>query len=185
MINREIVYERNMTGSYMKIPAGPEPGIDERLMLRRRLSGVLPVEKTYVDGGGQYWYNISGKQSLDTYCREKEVKIDFMEQLIIRICGLMERLEWNLMSADCLMLDPELVFVNNASREFSFTLYPGGNQTIEQEFQILMEYLMKKVDHKDAQAVRVVYRIYEQTLGESYQIADIRSLLLREQGLDP
>lgn len=181
MINREIVYERNMMGSFMKIPAGSEPGIDERFMLRRRLPGALPVEKAYVDGGGQYWYNISGKQSLDTYCREREIKIDFVEQLIISICGLMERLEWNLICANCLMLDPELVFVNHASREFSFTLYPGGNQTVEQEFQILMEYLMKKVDHKDAQAVRTVYRIYEQTLEEGYQIADIRSMLLREK----
>ena len=56
MINREIVYERNMTGSFMKIPAGSEPGIDERLMLRRRLPGALPVEKAYVDGGGAWLY---------------------------------------------------------------------------------------------------------------------------------
>lgn len=183
MINREIVYERNVTGSFMKIPAGSEGGIDERLMLRRKLPGVLPVEKAYVDGGGQYWYNISGKQSLDTYCRVKEVQMDFVEQLIISICGLMERLEWNLIHTNCLMLDPELVFVSNASREFMFLLYPGGTQTVEQEFQILMEYLMKKVDHKDAQAVRAVYRIYEQTLEDGYQITDIRSMLLRDKGV--
>ena len=183
MINREIVYERNVTGSFMKIPAGTEQGIDERLMLRRKLPGVLPVEKAYVDGGGQYWYNISGKQSLDTYCRVKEVQMDFVEQLIISICGVMERLEWNLIHTNCLMLDPELVFVSNASGEFIFLLYPGGTQTVEQEFQILMEYLMKKVNHKDAQAVRTVYRIYEQTLEDGYQITDIRSMILRDKGV--
>lgn len=184
MINREIVYERNVTGSFMKIPASVEAGIDECLMLRRKLPGVLPVEKTYVDGGGQYWYNISGKQSLDTYCRVKEVQMEFVEQLIISICGLMERLEWNLIHTNCLMLDPELVFVNNASREFLFTLYPGGTQTVEQEFQILMEYLMKKVDHRDAQATRAVYQIYEQTLEDGYQITDIRSMLLKNRSMD-
>lgn len=183
MINREVIYERNMTGSFMKIPASAESGIDERLMLRRKLPGILPVKKTYVDGGGQYWYNISGKQSLDTYCRVKEVGMDFVEQLILSICSMLERLEWNLIRTECLMLDPELIFFSNVDREFIFTLYPGGNHKGEQEFQILMEYLMKRVDHKDALAVRAVYRIYEQTLEEGYQITDIRSVLMKEKAV--
>ena len=70
MINREIIYERNLTGSFMKIAAGIHAGLDEKLMLRRKLPGLLAVEKAYMDGEGQYWYNISGKQSLDMYCRE-------------------------------------------------------------------------------------------------------------------
>ena len=37
MINREIVYERNLTGSFMKIAAGIHAGLDEKLMLRRKL----------------------------------------------------------------------------------------------------------------------------------------------------
>lgn len=39
MINREIVYERNLTGSFMKIAAGIHAGLDEKLMLRRKLQG--------------------------------------------------------------------------------------------------------------------------------------------------
>lgn len=181
MINREIVYERNVTGSFMRIAAPAEGGVDERLLLRRKLPGVLAVEKAYVNGGGQYWYNISGKQSLDTYCSVKEIRMDFVEQLIISVCSLLERMEWNLIRMDCLMLDPELVFISNASQDFVFTLYPGGTQKVEQEFQMLMEYLMKKVDHKDTEAVRAVYQIYEHTLEEGYQITDIRSLLFREK----
>lgn len=181
MINREIVYERNVTGSFMRIAAPAEGGVDERLLLRRKLPGVLAVEKAYVNGGGQYWYNISGKQSLDTYCSVKEIRMDFVEQLIISVCSLLERIEWNLIRMDCLMLDPELVFISNASQDFVFTLYPGGTQKVEQEFQMLMEYLMKKVDHKDTEAVRAVYQIYEHTLEEGYQITDIRSLLFRDK----
>ena len=181
MINREIVYERNVTGSFMRIAAPAEGGVDERLLLRRKLPGVLAVEKAYVNGGGQYWYNISGKQSLDTYCSGKEIRMDFVEQLIISVCSLLERMEWNLIRMDCLMLDPELVFISNASQDFVFTLYPGGTQKVEQEFQMLMEYLMKKVDHKDTEAVRAVYQIYEHTLEEGYQITDIRSLLFRDK----
>lgn len=177
MINREVIYERNMTGSYMKIPEGVNAGLDERLMLKGKLKGTLPVEKAYIDGGGQYWYNISGRQSLDTYCRMKQIGIEFVERLIVSICSELEILEWNLIQTNCLMLDPELVFITNSNREFIFTLYPGSNAQIEEEFQQLMEYLLTKIDHRDQAAVRAVYGIYEKTMEEGYSLVDIRNLI--------
>lgn len=178
MINREIVYERNLTGSYMKIPAGIHAGLDERLMLRRKIPGALPVEKAYVDGNGQYWYNISGKQSLDVYCRVKPVGIELIERLIVSICSEMEILEWNLIHTSCLCLDPELIFVTNSNQEFIFTIYPDGAGGVEKEFEQLMEYLLTKIDHKDTQAVQTAYSIYEQSLKEGYSIMDLRSKIM-------
>ena len=134
MINREIIYERNLTGSYMKIPAGMGANLDEKLMLKRKLPGLLPVEKAYVDGDGQYWYNISGKQSLDTYCRMKEIGIEFIERLIISICSEMEMLEWNMIHTSCLMLDPELIFVTHAGKDcgqFLSRIVLEINKTVE------------------------------------------------------
>lgn len=179
MINREIIYERNLTGSFMKIAAGIHAGLDEKLMLRRKLPGLLAVEKAYMDGEGQYWYNISGKQSLDMYCRVKEVDISFIEKLIMSICSEMEILEWNLIQTNCLMLDPELIFITNSNQEIIFTVYPGGSGTIETEFQQLMEFLLTKVDHKDTQAVKAAYGIYEKTLLDGYSITDIRDEIVR------
>lgn len=181
MINREIIYERNMTGSYMKIPEGMNPGLDERLMLKGKLKGALSVEKTYMDGCGQYWYNISGKQSLDTYCRVKQIGMEFVERLVVSVCSELEILEWNLIHTNCLMLDPELVFITNSSREFIFTLYPGNNTQIETEFQQLMEYLLTKIDHKDEAAVRAAYGIYEKTLEDGYSVTDIREYILQSR----
>lgn len=179
MINREIVYERNLIGSFMKIAAGIHPGLDEKLMLQRKLPGLLPVEKAYVDGNGQYWYNISGRQSLDMYCRVKEIGISFIEKLIISICSEMEILEWNLIQTNCLMLDPELIFVTNSNQEIIFTVYPTEHGTIETEFRQLMEYLLTKIDHKDPQAVRAAYGIYEKTLMDGYAIRDIQQEIVK------
>ena len=181
MINREIIYERNLTGSFMKIAAGIHAGLDEKLMLRRKLPGLLAVEKAYMDGEGQYWYNISGKQSLDMYCRVKEADISFIEKLIMSICSEMEILEWNLIQTNCLMLDPELIFITNSNQEIIFAVYPGGSGTIETEFQQLMEFLLTKVDHKDTQAVKAAYGIYEKTLLDGYSITDIRDEIVRSR----
>jgi hypothetical protein len=163
----------------MKIPVGMDAGLDERLMLRRKLPGLLPVEKAYIDGRGQYWYNISGMQSLDTYCRVRQIGMEFIERLIISICSEMEILEWNLLHTNCLMLDPELIFIANSSGEFIFTVYPCGTHCVETEFQQMMEFLLTRVDHKDDAAVRASYDIYEKTLQEGYSILDIRDGIMQ------
>ena len=178
MINREILYERNLTGSFMKIPACLSASFDEKIMLKRKLPGLLPVEKCYVNAMGQYWYNITGKQSVDTYCRMKEIGIDFIERIIISICSQIEILEWNLIDTNCLMLDPELVYITNQTQEIIFTLYPDAKGNLAQELQHLMEYLLTKIDHKDMDAVHAAYGIYEKTLDSSYSVIDIRDAIV-------
>ncbi|MEE1079236.1 MAG: DUF6382 domain-containing protein [Agathobacter sp.] len=178
MINREVIYERNMTGSFMKIPAPLNAPFDEKMMLKRKIPGLLSVEKCYLDGGGQYWYNISGRQSLETFCRVKEVRIDFIEKLIISICSQLEILEWNLIDINCLLLDPEMIFITNSNQEVIFTVYPGEKDNIHKEFQSLMEYLLKKIDHKDLDAVHAAYAIYEKTMQDDYNIIDIRDTII-------
>ena len=179
MINREVIYERNITGSYMKIPVSMEGEFDERMMLKKHLPGLLPVEKCFLNGTGQYWYDISGKQSLDTYCRMKDVGIEFVERLIVGICNEIDILEWNLMNTNCLMLDPELVYISNDNKEFIFTIYPGDKDPVGREFRQLMEYLITKVNHTDMNAVHAAYAIYEKTLDEAYSIMDIRDEIIR------
>lgn len=187
MINREILYERNLTGSYMKIPVSLNAKFDEKIMLKRKLPGILPVERCFVNGHGQYWYNISGKQSLDTYCKVRNIGIDFIERMIISICNQIEILEWNLIDTNCLMLDPELVFVTNQNGEIIFTIYPGEYTSLTLEFQQLMEYLLTKIDHSDTQAVQAAYAIYEKTLDDTYNIVDIRDIIVskKEENVDP
>ena len=187
MINREILYERNLTGSYMKIPVSLNAKFDEKIMLKRKLPGILPVERCFVNGHGQYWYNISGKQSLDTYCKVRNIGIDFIERMIISICNQIEILEWNLIDTNCLMLDPELVFVTNQNGEIIFTIYPGEHTSLTLEFQQLMEYLLTKIDHSDTQAVQAAYAIYEKTLDDTYSIVDIRDIIVskKEENVDP
>ena len=50
MINREIIYERNLTGSFMKIAAGIHAGLDEKLMFRLIRASFNQRRKTLANG---------------------------------------------------------------------------------------------------------------------------------------
>ena len=179
MIEQEVVYERNLTGSYMKIIAAECSEFDERMLFSNRIRGILPVEQCYLNGEAWYWYNISGKQSLDTYCRIQEIGISFIEKIILSICDEIAILEWRLFDLNCLLLAPEYIYINNLNQEIIFTLYPGGKEDLSEQFRELMEYLLTVIDHKDAQAVQAAYGIYEKTLDDAYGITDIRDYILQ------
>lgn len=172
-----ILFERTLSGSYMKIKTENVAAFDEQMLQKQRLSGLLPMEKCYVDGGVWYWYDISGKQSLDTFCRIKPLGEAFLKQILCSVCAQMEILEQHLIYTSCLQLEPELIYIVNHTQEIVFTALPGAEGEVAQGFCALMEYLLTKIDHKDAQAVRLAYEIYERTLQEGYRIKDIRDAI--------
>jgi len=181
MINREITYERDINKSYMKIPAIPEENLDEKIIFRRNLEGFLPTEKCYVNGKGQYWYNISGKQALDTYCNINTIDKTFFETLFLQICSCLEILEWNLIDTSCLSVEPEFIFWDSKKEEFTFLLYPQNGGHLSEEFQQLLEYLLTKIDHKDKQLVHAAYHVYEVSLSDGYSIFDMRDMILENR----
>ena len=177
-MTREMVFERNLTGSYMKIMAEKDHCFDEQVLLGRSISGLLPVEKSFLDGRGQYWFGISGKQSLDTFCSIKDIEMEFIEQVIIGVCNEVEILERNLLDVNCLSLEPEMIYVSNQDRELFFTFLPGMQENLLDQFRKLMEYLLTKVDHKDPAAVEAAYGVYAKCTEEGYSLTDIRSAIV-------
>lgn len=181
MINREITYKRDINNSYMIVPAMPEENFDEARMLKNRIENLLSVEKCYIGGVGQYWYNISGKQALDAYCRVHSISRDFFEKLILKLCRMVEALEWSLIDTNCLVLDPELVFLNSQGEEVYFAIYPFHKGELATELQQLLEFLLTKLDHKDATVVGWAYKLYEMSLVEGVSITELKRVILEER----
>ena len=184
MINRQITYERDIHNSYMKIPSVQEACYDERIMFRKSFEGIIPMEKCYVNGNAQYWYNISGKQALDAYCRVNTVDKNLFETLILRICEQLELMEWNLLNSNCLVLEPELIFLNGRGDDVSFVLYPQNRGNLLEELRQLLEFLLSKLNHKETEGVQGAYELYEMTLSENYNIFDLRSRILERRMKD-
>jgi hypothetical protein len=164
----------------MKVPA-LEENMDARIILQRNIDGIIPMERCYIDGMGQYWYNISGKQALDSYTKLHVLEYSVFENLIIRICEQLEVLEWNLLDGNGLLLDPELIFFNSKGDDVSFVFYPHSNRNILKEIQKLMEYLLSKLNHANHELVKGAYEIYEMTQCENYQLQELKHVILKHR----
>lgn len=174
----EITYERKITGSFMLLKCDKLRELDEKILLKSKIKGILGFEKCYVNGCAQLWYNISGVQSLDLICQFNDIKLDFLEKLIVGICNIFEQLERHLVDTKCLVLQPELIFVSNQENDIFFTVYPGEESESYRSFQHLMEYMLTKLDHSDADAVHIAYGIYEKILSGNYSIDEVRNAII-------
>ena len=64
------VYERKMTGSFMKLRCDEVRPLDEKILLKNNIPGFLKMEKCYVKNEGQYWYDTVSYTHLDVYKRQ-------------------------------------------------------------------------------------------------------------------
>ncbi len=180
-MNKAAEYERQLSGSYMKIQIEEEDTLDERIVLKNRPKGILAMEKCFFNGKAEYWYQISGKQSLESYCQFHEIGIAFVEKVVISVCSQAVIMEKHMLSPDGLLLQPEYLFVDNHTQEIIFTFYPCDTVNLSLQFQRLMEYLLTKINHKDADAVSMAYELYEKTLEDGYSIWDIQESIAKSR----
>jgi len=181
-MEREIIYERTIYKSYMKIPAVCESSFDERLILKNKIGGTIFCEKSCVNGESQYWYDITGKQDLDSFCKVNSIRGDFFEYLLLSICNLFESMEWNLIKEKCLHLEPEMIFLNHTGEEVTFVLYPEQDDSDTfLSLERLMEYLLAKLDHTEKSLVPWAYEIYEYILNREYSIGDLKNKILKRR----
>jgi len=173
-----VTYERSIYKSYMKIQALESECLDEKILFMRQMDGLLPMEKSFLNGEGQYWYDISGKQALDQYCKANSIGIALFEQLILHICNQLECFEWNLLKEECLLLRPEMIFVGISDEKIYFTGYPGAEGNIFEEFRTFMDFLLTKIEHSNVDGVKKAYEIYEIILQEEFQIFDLKKRIL-------
>lgn len=177
----EIEYERNLAGSYMKAAAAGDESFDEKIMLKNKMPGLLKVEKSYVDGKGIYWYDISGYQSLAVMSELKKLDINFIEKFILTLCDQIEILERNLMDIDCLLLDPDTIFVSNQDESIRYVIYPEVFDSLSVYVRDIIEFMLTKLDHGDKENVQPAYDIYQKTLDADYSILDIREMILKRR----
>lgn len=58
---------------------------------------------------------------------------------------------------------------------------PGYDKDIKEQFQLLIEYILPKIDHEDGEAVVLGYGVYRRTMENSFHLEHIKEELYRKQ----
>lgn len=174
----EIRYVRNLSGSHMVIKqAETEMNWEKEMLLQNPLKELLVPDMVSENGEEVLWYDITGRQALDVILDTEEMDYETLRQLCGAVVAAAEKLEGLLLSPDAILLKPECIFIENHKNTVCLCYYPGNPVRIGDGFHELMQYLLRKINHKDRAVVEAGYRLFEETAKEGYSITELLRLM--------
>lgn len=174
----EIQYIRKLTASHMVVEQSAElTEWEEQMIAHVTVDEILFAECVRENNQNNLWYDITGKQSLDTVLESTELHYELLCRLLTGIYGAVEHLESILLQADALLLLPECIFLDYRTEQIYFCYYPGSIKGMPEAFAELMEYLLTRIDHGDERVVTLAYDVYERTSRGEGSLRELKELL--------
>lgn len=150
---------------------------EERMIAHTSLEHILFADCVREDGRNSLWYDITGKQSMDTLLDTGGLQYELLCNLLAGIYQAVEQLEGILLQAEGLLLLPECIFVDYRTEALYFCYCPGNGEELPRAFEELMQYLLTKADHGDERVVELVYSVYDRATKGSGSLLELKELL--------
>lgn len=180
----QIEYKRDLQNNYMILEA--EAYADEseymlKMAEQNEISGLLSFHSGKKDGRLFLYYEITSKQSIEMLYERNQLNSRDILFLLNGISQILEELQKYLLNPDYLLFHPQFIFTYPNKSKIFLCYLPG-----EKNYPIteLAEFILKRLNHEDVQAVTLGYQFYKQTLEENFSLQLTLKEILLEQGED-
>lgn len=179
-------YKRNYDHSYMILEdEDNETNYEEKMLLHNDLKSLLVLEIMSSDEKKQYWYDITGRESLRTYLDYEKFSFDEIETLFQYLIYAMEETEEYLLDPGHILLSVDGIFFDRNTKTPSFAYFPFEEKTFQESLRSFIEELLRSMNHEDALFVSTMYEIYEMILKETYSIEEILKAIRSKKPSEP
>ncbi len=175
-------YKRDLQSNYL-ILESPESG-EENYCLRmaetNAISGLLSFHSARRDGKLYLHYEITSRQPLQSVYEKKRMRSQDILMLLSGIRDTLDELQKYLLSADQLVFDPQFIYLNPDRTKVLLCYLPGVKEC---PITVLAEFILKRLDHEDRQAVVLGYSFYQRSTEENFSLRQtVRDILASGQG---
>ena len=177
-------YKRDMNHNYLILYGEKDINTDSyqvRMLVGNIIPSLLKCRIQGVDGKFMMYFDITSKQAVSTLYEEKKLGIEDLRLIFGGFVRVMEEAAEYLINPAQLVLKPQYIFADCEKKELFFCLMPGYDKDIKEQFQLLTEYILPKIDHEDGEAVILGSGVYRRTLENSLHLAHIKEELYRKQ----
>lgn len=174
----EKYYQTDLNKAYLIISGEEYPAEDYQMQIIRDnpIPGLVEMEVRFVDNVQKYYYDVSGKTSLQQVFERKKPGYEEIKKLLESLLCLIYTLKKYMLSSDCILLDESTIFYD---REKPFFCYcPTENVNLSERFHILTEMLVREVDYRDEKGVHLAYVMHKATMEDNYSLEQIMNEFL-------
>ena len=169
-------YRKEKDNDYMilEAPGKPEGGEYQiRMLLVNPIYGLLPCKMRMVDGSRAFYYDITEKQPMASVFERRLMGKEDIEKLLGGLEKAMDEAGRYLLVMEQFILKPEYIFQDTETGELFFCYLPFYDGSLETDFRELAEYILKRLDHSQEEAVLWGYDIYSRSAEEHFSIGKI------------
>lgn len=177
-------YKRDMNHNYLILYGEKDINTDSyqvRMLVGNIIPSLLKCRIQGVDGKFMMYFDITSKQAVSTLYEEKKLGNEDLRLIFGGFVRVMEEAAEYLINPAQLVLKPQYIFADYEKKELFFCLMPGYDKDIKEQFQLLTEYILPKIDHEDSEAVILGYGVYRRTMENSFHLEHIKEELYRKQ----
>lgn len=166
-------YKRDLNKNYLILELKQEKeiqGYGLRMAEQNEIPGLLRFHSTKRDGTRYLNYEITSRQPLDGKYERSVMGYQDILNLLTDVRDVMEAMQKFLLEPLHLIFHPEYIFVG-ADRRAAFCYFPDKKE--ENPIVSLAEFILKRLDHEDAQAVELGYRFYQSVCEENFSFTKV------------
>lgn len=150
-----------------------------RMIMENSIKGLLPCRERMRNGDTYLYYEIQSKKTLGCRYEMRELDYEALRNLFFYLHLLGIELDKYLLDIGNVVFNEQYIFQDVETGETGFIFLPDKEK--EDSFADFMEYIVKKVDHKDSRAVQVSYKLYDLSRREHVSVKEIWALFEKEE----
>lgn len=171
----KVRYKREMRHNYLILEAFEQDAesFEIRMLTGNSIDGLLKFRMKQEEQNQYYYYEITSKQPLSRLLEFKEIRREELGRLIIGIGSALHRMEDFLLQESHILLEPEHIYIEPETYQIWLCYVPGYQGDFPAAMEKLLQYLLKKADHRDNETVVLAYRLYQESQKDYYGIEDL------------
>ena len=137
----------------------------------------LPYDTQNINGAIQFTYDISSKQSIESFYENSKMDYETIRHFIFSLKEALDTLNNYLLEPDYLILEPRLIYINITTKNLYFCYCPGEKQNFYDSLNQFLCYMISKIDHEDNNSIILAYSLQQQSMNQNYTFDDLIEIL--------
>ena len=170
-------YKRDMNHNYLILHGEEVPDTDSyqvRMLVGNGMPSLLKCRLQGIDGNFLIYYDITSKQSVASMYETKKMGLEDLRLIFGGFVQAMEEMAEYLMNPGQLLVQPEYMYLDVEKKKLYFCCMPGKAGDVREDFRVLTEYILPKIDHEDGDAVILGYGVYRRALEDTFHLEYVK-----------
>lgn len=147
------------------------------MLLNNHIDGFIPVELRFEDNKKCFYYNTKGMKPLSGYMDTEHLGYKIIFDVYNGIIYSLSKGEEYFLNELNYVVKPEYIYYNTKEKKVNICCVPFQENDFQKDVLELTELFLKKVNHKDNDAVKFIYGLYDILSDEGFEYDSVRKYI--------